>query len=422
MPDPGARSEVERTDVVVVGGGASGVAAAIGAARAGAEVLLVERYGFLGGAATISSVLSYCGFFDQTGRQVVAGVGRAVLESLRGRGVYLEHRFAWSGNTIVLLDSESLKLILDQLVFEAGVKLRLHTRLIGARVDGNRIEAVETVDAGLRRMVQADAFVDASGDGFLSYSAGADVRTASAESRRTATLAMRIGGVPDDADLSQDGIREAVERYNATSSRCLVRDRGAAARLPVTREIIMQFADEFVDALDVDDLSHAEVSGRRQAWQYLDAFREHLRGWECAYLVATGPQIGIRESRHLVGVETVRGEDVESARKRDDAVALCGWPIEEHPRPGTTRYTPIAGKGHYDIPYDALRARNVDNLWVGGRLVSSDDRAYASLRVMGTAFATGHAAGIAAALYKRGAKHDFSVIRKELLRQGALLA
>jgi glycine/D-amino acid oxidase-like deaminating enzyme len=411
----------ESYDVVVVGGGSAGVGAAVGAARAGASACLIERYPFLGGAATASSVLSYCGFFDQRREQVVAGVGEDLLVRLRARGAYRAITFKWSGNTVVMIDPECTKLALDELVAEAGVSMMLHSYLVDARSEAGRVTEAVVADHGGLRRIRGAAFVDASGDGNLAHLAGAAVSAPAARERQAATLSMRIGGVIEDAVISSDAMRSAVAAHNATHVRQLVRDHGPVARLPLTGELTMQIVDQSVDALDGRDLTRAEVDARAQAWDYLTAFRDHIDGWQRAYLVATGPQIGVRESRHLIGRASVIRDDVVSARRRpDDVIARCGWPIEEHRGIGSTRYTPIEGRAFYDIPLEALHSVDRDNLWAAGRLASCDADAYCSLRVMGTAFATGHAAGVAAALSGSGTPAVIDV-QHELRRQDALI-
>jgi hypothetical protein len=415
--------EIERYDVVVVGGGSGGIGAAVGAAQTGASVHLIERYPFLGGAATASSVLSYCGFFDQRRELVVAGVGGDLLERLRAGGAYEEITFKWSGNTVVMIDPEYTKLTFDRMVLDAGVSVGLHSYLVGADSEGERITAVTASTAGVTRRITAGSFIDASGDGNLALMAGASVTSPPAAERQAATLSMRIGGISPDWVISSDAMREAVAAHNATSERKLERDHGPAARLPLTGELTMQIVDQTLDALDPHELTRAEQLGRLQAWDYLDAFRRYIPGWEAAYLVATGPQIGIRETRHIAGRYAVTGEDVLGARLRpDDGIARCGWPIEEHQGIGSTRYTPIEGRAFYDIPLDALRSLDRENLWAAGRLVASDPRAFCSLRVMGTAFATGQAAGVAAALQARQDLSPRSAqVRQELIKQGALV-
>ena len=413
----------ERFDVVVVGGGSAGVGAAIGAAQAGAAVCLIERYPFLGGAATASSLLCYCGFFDQRRQQVVGGVGGDLLRRLQAGGAYEEKSFRWSGNTVVMIDPEFTKLTLDRMVTEAGVVVSLHSYLVDADAEHDKVAGVVAADHGGTRRISAAQFVDATGEGNLAHLAGAAVRVAPPQERQVATLSMRIGGVPQDAVISSDAMRAAVAAHNACHDRQLTRDHGPIARLPLTGELTMQIVDQAVDALDSRDLTRAEIAARALAWDYLTAFRDHIDGWHDAYLVATGPQLGIRESRHLVGRGEVTRSDVLSARRDpDQGIARCGWPIEEHKAVGKTRYQPIDGRAFYDIPLDALHSATHENLWAAGRLVSSDSDAYCSLRVMGTSFATGQAAGVAAALRSADtAIPDTTVVQNELRHQNALI-
>jgi hypothetical protein len=180
--------------------------------------------------------------------------------------------------------------------------------------------------------------------------------------------------------------------------------------------------DQHGDVLNVDELTNAEIQGRRLSWKYLAAFRKSLSGWQASYIASTGPQIGIREARRLRGDDLVHASDVTSGRKRPlDAIARCGWPMEDHSTPGETHYEGIKDKGWYHIPYGAICSESTPNLWAGGRLVSSDRRAYASLRVMGTSFATGHACGVAAAVYALTGHHDYPRTRSLLQEQGALI-
>lgn len=417
-----SQNQQRKFDVVVVGGGAAGLAAAVGAAQSGASVCLVEQYGFLGGAAINSSVLTHCGFFDQTRTQVVKGVGQQVLDRLAERSLYQTQTLRETGNTVVLLDQETTKCVYDDLVTAAGVELLLHSQLIAATRVGRRVQQIEVAHRGGRVSLSAPAFVDCSGDGALIGLSRSAQLLSPVQERQAATLVMRVGGVAEDATLAPGDMTEAVQAYARQRGVDLVRTSGIAVRMPLTREVMLLLVDQHRDMLDVDEITHAELEARRMSWHYLEAFKKGLPGWEAAFLTSTGPQIGIREARRLKGRDAVTAEDVSGARKRpEDGIARCGWPMENHVAPGVTDYGGIAGKGWYHIPYGAICSSSTDNLWAAGRLVSSDARAYASLRVMGASFATGHAAGVAAAVYAAAGGHDLDRTRAQLADQGALL-
>ena len=413
---------MEEFDVAVVGGGAAGIAAAVGAARSGARVCLIERYGFLGGAATASSVLTHCGFFDQNGEQVVRGVGQSVLDRLAAQDLYRTHTVAATGNKVVLLDLETMKRVYDEIVLEAGVSLYLHSFLVSAEAPDGSVESVTLAHRGGVRTITATSFVDASGDGVLIKAAEAEELLSPPRERQASTLVMRVGGVhKDHADGVSARMAQAVERYAETTGVHLPRTSGIAVRMPVVGDVMMLVADQHIDIMDVGALTSAADNARADAWHYVRAFREFLPGWEDAYLLTTGPQIGIRETRRLAGRDVVAADDVVSGRKRpEDAIARCGWPMEEHVARGRTDYTRIAGGGWYHLPYGSVTSRSTDNLWAGGRLTSCDQSSFASLRVMGTSFGTGHAAGVAAAVTADRGTEDVAAVRAELAGQGAL--
>ena len=418
-------TERDRYDVLVVGGGAGGAGAAIGAARTGARVLLVERYGFLGGAATNAQVLSYCGFFACGGepRAVVAGVGAELLGELRALGLDTAPVRSKSGNWIVMIDPEATKLAFDRLVLQQRMDLRLHTRLVGAaRVDG-RIDAVTLADHRGVHRVAAACYVDASGEASLASYAGVPLRQPGGPGAQLqpASFPVRIGGVNPEAVVDRSRMTALIAAYNATASIPIARaDGGVLARLPVSGDFWWMAIDLDTDGLSGAELARAETSARERAWQSLGVLRQ-LPGFEGAYIVSTGPQIGIRETRRPHSRQDVTAGDGHEGRRRPDAVARAGWPMEVHEAPGRTRFVALGGEGFFDIPLDALRAREVDNLWLAGRVIGADSEAYGSVRVMGTAFATGQAAGVAAGQAANGGPADAQAVRQALRSQGALV-
>ncbi|MGC5616588.1 FAD-dependent oxidoreductase [Georgenia sp. Z1491] len=410
-------------DVVVVGGGAAGIAAAVGASRTGARTLLVERYGYLGGAATVSSVLTHCGFFDQQRRQVVAGIGQDVLDRLAAQDLYKVHTVSSTGNTIVLLDLETMKRVYDELVLDSDVDLLLHTTLAGARGAAEGPFELDLLHRGGVDTVVARAVVDCSGDGALAGQLGATMEVSAVADRQAATQVMRIGGIADGGpEITPSVLDAAVGAYIERTGAPIDRTSGIAVRTPVVGDVMLLLADQVVDALDPRDLTRAEIESRAESWHYLRALREGIPGWSDAHLLSTGPQIGIREARRGAGTTTVTADDVRTgARYPDTAVARGGWPMELHLEPGVTRYERVADRGHFDIQYGAVASASHEGLFLGGRIVSADPHAFGSVRVMGTSFGTGHAAGIAAAGYADGRGRDVAWTRSVLAEQRALL-
>jgi hypothetical protein len=179
--------------------------------------------------------------------------------------------------------------------------------------------------------------------------------------------------------------------------------------------------DLATDGITGESLTRTEMAAREQAWTNIEVLRRHP-GFEKAHLLSTGPQLGIRETRRPASRQDVTGEDVLTGRRSEDAIARASWPMEVHEAPGRARFVNVGGEGFFDIPSGAIEARDIANLRLAGRVIGADPRAYGSVRVMGTAFATGQAAGISAALAcKGGTATDVSHLRKLLLEQGAIL-
>jgi glycine/D-amino acid oxidase-like deaminating enzyme len=385
-------------DVIVAGGGAGGVGAALGAALAGAKVLLVEKYGFLGGAATSSNVLAYCGFFQQ-GLEPVKAVGGAadlVLDELRKLGLPCDpYRSPTTQNWIILLEPEAVKLALDRVLMRHGVDVLLHTRVAAVTRTADRIHSVTLAGMEGRRRVDAEAFVDATGDANLALLAGLAYRTGNEQGHLQAISApIRVGGRNLAVPIDRNAIISAFQDYNKSGDWPTARmDGGIYTEVPLTGEMWWMMFDHPIENLTSESYTKAEQASRAAAHDYVNVLRKSVPGFEKAYLVQTGPQIGIRESRHPQARYELTGEDLLTGRKREDGVARAAWPIEDHSVPGKPVYRSIGGDGYADIPLDCLRAKGLENLCYAGRVIGADSAAYASIRVMGTAFATGEAAG-----------------------------
>lgn len=385
-------------DVVVAGGGAGGVGAALGAALAGAKVLLVEKYGFLGGAATSSNVLAYCGFFQQGPEPVKAVDGAAdlVLDELRALGLPCDpFRSPTTSNWIILLEPEAVKLALDRVLYKHGVDVLLHTRVAAVTRTADRLHSLTLAGMEGRWRVEGEAYVDATGDANLALIAGLHYRTGNENGMLQAVSApIRVGGRNHAVPIDRKAIIAAFEDYNKTGDWPTARtDGGIFTEVPLTGEMWWMMFDHPISDLSSASYTRAEQAARAAAHDYVEVLRRHVPGFEKAYLVQTGPQIGIRESRHPEARYELTGEDLLTGCRRPDGVARAAWPIEDHSVAGRPVYRPIGGEGFADIPLDCLRAKGVDNLCYAGRVIGADSTAYASIRVMGTAFATGEAAG-----------------------------
>lgn len=415
-------------DVVVVGGGAGGIAAAVGASKCGAKTLLIERRGYLGGAATGSSVLTYCGFFTQGDHplQVVHGVGDEVLGRLAAHGLNMTPYHTRTDNSVIMLEAEHTKLVFDEMVRDHDIDVMLHCAVVGADCTDRQIHSVACAEDRGTFDVSAAAFVDASGNANLAAVSGAKVIELSTGERQRGSLVVRFGGVGRDENrpdhtVSLPELTAAIERANVDRRVPLPLSHGFVGRLPITKDLIAIIIDLDVDALSARSLTQAEMEGRRLAWEYLEIFRRYIPEFSNAYLSSTGPELGIRQGRQIKSRHPATGVDARAGACKDDMIARAGWPMEFHLGDGSIRYESVGGPGWFGISYGALLPEDIDNLWLAGRAIGADHDAYASIRVMGTSFATGHAAGVGAAVWAEGAGHDVRRVQSILDRQEAAI-
>lgn len=414
-------------DVVVVGGGAAGVGAALGAAKTGARVCLLEKYGFLGGAATNAQVLAYCGFHHQGDEPTpaVAGAGVQVLDTMRDLGIACDpYHSETSGNWIILLDPERLKVALDRICAEHEIDVLLHSRVSAASRTDENIAAVTVAGMDGRSSISGGSFVDASGDANLSLVAGVPMRTGDGEGNLQAyTMPLRVGGLAAGTKIDRERMKAAITIFNQTSKHKIYRqDGGIYTKIAGSTDFWWLVVDRDMPDLSSQSFTFAEQSGREMSLLMVEVLRENVPGFEQAWLAQTGPQIGVRETRHPAARYEITYDDVIGGRQREDGIARAAWPIEIHGEAGKPIYESVGGSGFYHVPLDAIHAKGLNNLWYGGRVIGADPRAYGSVRVMGTAFATGEAAGTAAALTARkGIAPLAADVRQQLIAQGALI-
>lgn len=291
-------------DVIVAGGGTAGVAAAVAAARNGADTILIERYGFLGGTMTAGLVNPFM-TFHADGEQIIEGIFQEIIDRLRGMNGYDERTRAF--------DVEVMKLILDQMVREAGVKLMLHTCVIDVLMQGNIIRGVEVHNKSGKQIVLGKVVVDATGDGDVAVIAGAPYEKGRRKDGLTQpmTLNFRMGGV----DLERMPPRDEINR--------LFREAKARGEISILRENVLWFPTTRiikVDGTNAEDLTYAEIEARRQMLELIK-FLKKVPVFENAYLLMSGVQIGIRETRRIIGEYVLTGEDILKARKFEDVIA-----------------------------------------------------------------------------------------------------
>lgn len=394
---------VHDCDVLVVGSGSAGSTAAIAAARAGARTLLVERMAFLGGIST--AVLDTFYAFFTPGKQpqkVVAGIPDDVVAALHAEDACFERPNTYGAGTGITYDPEVLKRIWERLVLEAGCEVLLHAFVHGVELDAGRIARVRLWTKGGERIVHPGVVVDASGDADVCHLAGAPYENAAATgSVQSLSTVFRLANV-DVARaeaVPKAELWELMRSASASGRYDLPRLEGSLHRTPQTgvmMALLTRVRD--VDATDPEQLTRAEIEGRRQCAEYFRFLRERVPGYEDAVLVSTSPAIGVRESRRILGEVVLTAADVLSARKWIDQIARCGAPIEEHHAGSDTRWEYLPEGETYGIPWRSLLPRDVDGLVVAGRCFSATHDAHASARSMGTCMAMGQAAGTAAAL------------------------
>lgn len=406
-------------DVIVAGGGTAGTAAAIASARSGARTLLLERHGCLGGAATMRNVLTFCGLYTlgETPRMAVGGIGAEVIDRLRAHGaVTPPQRFR---GVFAVFEPEALKRVLDEMTAEAGVDVRFGGFVTAAARDGDRIAGVTWADHGGAHGVTARAFVDCTGEGDLAALGGAATRYGNVDGVNLGTLGTRFGGIPKGVTVTADQLATAIAAQGFAPD-TVTKDRCVIVRVPVSGDMVLYLASVDYDPRDGLSLSRAEAGARQQAWAYLDAIRT-IPGCEDAYLVSTGPEIGTRESRHLTCRHQLTWDEIAARKGFDDCIALGAWGAEWHDRgsfKSSFDYPPE--KSAYQIPLSCLHSVDTPNLFCAGRLADGDRKAGAAIRVMGTAMATGQAAGTAAALTAQG-RFAPEAVRDSLRAAGALL-
>lgn len=453
-----AEKESYICDLLVIGGGPSGVCAAVSAARLGMKVMLVDSGNCLGGMGTKGLVGPFMTCYDSKGEEmIIRGLFEEVVDrlvaiggALHPSGIRQKTEFtAWISeghDHVTPFDPELLKVVYDHLCREAGVKVLYNSVFAKPIMKGDAIcGAVLLTPSGLEA-ARAKMVIDATGDGTVAFRAGAPCVFGDPESGRVqpSSLFFRMNNIDTDRLIAEvEPHLPEFRRVNGVSYRCLhwrVAEAEAAGEWDLDRKSVNIWRsvekDQWVvnctrihgvDATDAENLSAAEEEGRRQVQELMHFFRKYVPGCEKATLMGTGSVMGIRESRHVHGDFVLPVQDLIDGVIPEDNILLSANSIDVHGAmggPAGGLYMPIK-KDKYGIPYRVLLPAGVKNLLLTGRCVSADSAAAGAIRVMPPAMALGQASGTAAALsIKNGIQPkdlDYGDLRDSLIKGGAYL-
>ncbi|MDN8614858.1 FAD-dependent oxidoreductase [Variovorax ginsengisoli] len=426
-------------DVVVVGGGPAGIAAAVSAARHGARTLLVERYGFLGGMGTAGGVTNFAGLYgrrDGEMTQLVHGVADELLARIDALGGLNKPQDGMQGRIRVRsYDTSVYKCAADRLLLDAGVELLFHALAAAVVMDGARIAALVVETKSGRQAIRANAFVDGSGDADVAAFAGVPFAVGDGHGSGLFPSTMfRVGHVEAARALAAVGEFKAINDLMAQ-----VRERDPEAyRFPREGAILRPQIDPrewranvtqirnaeggAMNGIDARQLSDGEVEGRRQIGEFFRFLKAEVPGFEQSAIVEIAPQVGIRETRRIEGLYALSGDDILSSARFDDSIGINAWPMEMHAAGRIEWAFPRDERRTFNqLPWRMLVPRGVDNLLVAGRCASMTHEGQSAARASGGCFVMGQAAGTAAAALGAGrfAEVEVPALQRKLAADGA---
>lgn len=456
-------------DVVVAGGGMAGVCAAVAAARNGAKTLLIDRYTFLGGNATAGLLGCFLTFHNMKGEKICDGIPQEVVDGLvaiggafKEHGGHLPNAYG-NASTVTPVDAEALKLVAQKLCLDAGVTLALNTYTIGPIMEGERVAGVKAVNKSGEIEYGARVVIDATGDADIVAKGGGAVLMGD-ENGRTMSISLfsRLGNVdlkthldyvkanPQEFMLAEDpyigktkaekaaeltdwidyplvtghytAVKEAQQKGEFHPNRQRV-----VFSITTTPGVVTLNSTSMLGLNSVDggDLTKAAIEGREQIYKVWDFYRKYVPGFADSFILDSASALGVRESRRIVGVETLTTDWCVEGRKSERDIARGAYCLDVHQASGIIEHKHIEDGESYGIPYGCLVPEKLDGVIVAGRSLSSERFANGSARNQAHIQAMGQAAGTAAAMCVAGnsqPRHvDVDVLRKTLTEQGAIV-
>lgn len=436
---------IEPYDIVVCGAGIAGSMAAVAAARMGARVLVIEEEGYPGGSLTAMGTGPMMTFHAGE-KQTVRGLTHELIARLQEKQLSPGHIIDSTGYTYTVtpFSAEGMKRELEVMMLEAGAQILYHTAITGARTENGLLKALTCYASGHTFDVCGKVFIDATGDGDVLMMAGAPVKQGrdSDGKDQPMTMNFKLSGVEIDVIRGlmektpeifpflypKAGIEKQACRLSFSGFQDIMKKGIADGEITFDRDIVLCFETDkpgevivnmtrILDLSPVDpfELSRAETEGRRQVWELYDFMRRKVPGFEQAQLLFSGPRVGVRSSRRMVGQYTLTAADILNERRFEDGVAAYGYPIDIHSADGAaTDSTFLREGGYYTIPYRCLVNDEIPNLMAAGRNISCSFEAQASSRTSPCCGAVGHAAGAGAALAVKQGKLPTQVDAQEL--------
>lgn len=412
-------------DIIVAGGGFAGVCAAISASRMGKRVCLIEKHNCLGGAASMSLVLPFMYYWTHTETGEKVNLSRGVFEEIVNE---LKTLGGTLPNWQECFNEEILKIVLNRMVIESGATLLFQCHVTEVFCQEGKIEKIKINHVGGSDFLYADYFIDATGDGNLCALGGFEFMLGRESDGlcQPMTLSFRLANVDTDAfNREHNRINEIYRKYKQQGK--ITNPRENILSFNTTHRGIVHFNTTRVVKLnpcDIEDLTKAEITAREQVYEIFCFLKENAQSCKNATLLSTGMQIGVRESRRVLGEHILTGEEIISCAKFYDSIATCNYDIDIHnPKGEGTCHHYFKDGEYYTIPYRSIVPKGSKNVLVAGRCISATHEAQASFRIMPTCAAIGQGAGVAAAILHENfltpMEIDISQLKNVLKEQNA---